>query len=118
MKTVRSYKLVAMSHFKVTKAGVNSIKVDMNVNKGDFLGFYFPGQSIIPFDGSECTTTRSIYVSKPSKTSVKVGASFVFKEKEKGWNPCRTYAQVAIIKTGVSISKHKSFNHLPSRKSL
>ena len=91
-----------MSHYKVTKAGVNSIKVDMNVNKGDFLGFYFPGQSIIPFDGSECTTTRSIYVSKPSKSSVKVGASFLFKEKERGWNPCRTYAQVAIIKTGVS----------------
>ena len=102
------FKLVGIQHHKVTTVGFQNIKVDtsMIVNKNDYLGFYFPGQSIIPFEGNECTKSRTLYVSKPSKKSaLQVGAQFTFKEKEKGWNPCRTYAQVAIIKTGVSCLK-------------
>ena len=91
------YTIVGQTEAKVIRTGSNSVYANIAVKKGDFLGFFFPGASIIPFDGHECTSQRSYYVQKPSRSSVKPGKSFTFKQKERGWNPCRKYSQIAVI---------------------
>ena len=79
------------------RSGTNTVAANIAIKKGDYLGFYFPGSSIIPFDGHECTTQRSYYVQRPS---VRVGSSYTFRQKERGWNPCRKYSQIAVIAAG------------------
>ena len=58
---------------------------------------------MLPFDGSECALKRGYYVQAPKPSAVKVGASFDFKEMEKGWNPCRKYSLKANIESGRSL---------------
>ena len=95
------YKLVGQTEYEADKAGIHEISLnsEIEVEDGDVIGFFFPGQSIIPFDGSECYSRRTLYVKNPSRSSVKVGAYYTFRKKISGWNPCRNYSIVAQIRS-------------------
>ena len=87
--------------------GSNSVYANIAVKKGDLLGFYFPGASIIPFKGHECTTPTTYYEKNsdvqgdknflPRSIKDVKGKTFEFKKKQNGWKPCRTYSQLAVI---------------------
>ena len=100
-RNVRSndFKLVGETDYNVKSAGVNHIQIcpTIAVKSGDVLGFYFPANSIIPFDGSECELKRGYYVHYPTVSKVRVGASFTFSQMQKGWNPCRKYSLEATV---------------------
>jgi len=88
------FELVHQEWHKVTSTGINKVipKELVSIKKGDFLGFFFPYNSIIPFDGHECYHARGLYVHYPSSSSVTVGRRFHFRNMERGWNPCRQYS--------------------------
>jgi len=96
------FELVHQEWHKVTSTGMNTVhpKKFVSIKKGDFLGFYFPYNSIIPFDGRECYHARGLYVHYPSSSSVTVGRRFYFRNMQRGWNPCREYSFNAdVVKT-------------------
>merc|ERR1712055_558732 len=91
------YKIIGQTIVNVRRTGSNTVNANIAVKKGDYLGFYFPGSSIIPFDGHECTSQRTYYVRSPSKSSIQVNRYFYFRQKQYGWKPCRKYSQTAVI---------------------
>jgi len=101
-KGATSYELVTQTPFKVPSAGVHTVhpKDIVAVETGDVLGFYFPGNSIIPFDGHECSNNPGLYVRSPTPASVTPGKTFKFSKMQRGWNPCRQYAFSARIIPG------------------
>ena len=48
--------IIILVQVQLNQTGVQTVqpKEDIEVKNGDVIGFYFPGNSIIPFDGKEC----------------------------------------------------------------
>jgi len=92
-----TFELVEQTSHDVTGKGIHEVHPAelVPIEEGDHLGFYFPGQSIIPFDGHECANERGLYVQHPTRSSVTVGKHFKFRNMQAGWNPCREYALTA-----------------------
>ena len=87
----------------------------MAVRKGDVIGFYFPGNSIIPFDGSECYTRRTLYVKSPIASRLKPGAIHYFSTKRGGWNPCRAYSlqvRIALVNGWKNVKTIHSYGYI------
>jgi len=74
----------------------------IKARSGDVIGFYFPGNSMIPFDRqSGCSMpTWSAYIDNPTSVHTDLKTENSFTKKQAGWHPCRLYAFRAITKDG------------------
>ena len=68
-----------------------------NVNTGDVLAFYFPGQNPMPYDQVSCFSQEDQlrYLYDPS--SVASDGDYMFKVAPLAWNPCRDYSLQLVI---------------------
>ena len=68
-----------------------------NVNIGDVLAFYFPGQNPMPYDQVSCFSQEDQlrYLYDPS--AVASGGNYMFKVAPLAWNPCRDYSLQLVI---------------------
>ena len=68
-----------------------------DIKAGDYLGFYFPSSSIIPFSAESCSFRRyGLYVRSPS--NVRVGSVYSFSSMLSSWRPCRDYSLKVHVK--------------------
>jgi len=99
-----SFTIMDKTTFYVPKAGEHTIDLDkehqLRAKKGDVIGFYFPGDSIIPFDRQSGCSSESwtAYIDDPSPSAVDIMTLNKFSRKSVWWHPCRLYALRAITK--------------------
>jgi len=94
------YTLRSQTRINIPRAGFNTVDANsIEIERGDVLGYFFPGRSVIPFDGHECSDVnqRGLYVQRPTHSLVQPGRAFRFSLMQPGWKPCRQYSYRAII---------------------
>ena len=93
------YKLVGQTLVNVLKEGVYTVTTShyIQVFDGDVIGFYYPGQSVIPFSTFSCINKQGLFDRSPSMLGVKTGALFQFHSMIKMSHPCRHYSLMARI---------------------
>ena len=104
----RSYRLVHQTMYTQTKVGINTVPPteQIQVDRGDVLGLYFPRRGVIPFRGVSCkdNTYMGLYVRNPSQHNVRPGLDATFRPIQRSWTACRKYAfSVIILKSGECI---------------
>ena len=97
------YQLVSNTKYEVKYPGVEHTDASQRlyIKSGDVIGFYTPEDSIIPFDGSECSTSNAgLYYDHPNPKQITIGSVHTFQKIPNGWKPCRMYS----IETVLSIN--------------
>ena len=96
-----TYKLVGQTSYTVTSAGVQNARAasPIAVRDGDVLGFFFPSQSIIPYNNYVCAHEQScvLYVKNPNFIFLNIGTQRRFSSKLHSLHPCRNYSLNAVI---------------------